>query len=208
VNFFGHATVACMHSDEPRFVLGAMLPDLTSMAAIRVQRVGDEQLARGLDLHHATDRAFHACAPFLTLCESALLELERAGVSRAAARAVGHVGSELLLDGVLSSERAARAAYDRALEFALERRLERELHCRGDADADALRILLRRLRGAPIPEGYRDPDFVYERLDAILARRPRLSLRPQDREPVRGWLRAAAPLLERDAPAILELIMR
>jgi hypothetical protein len=28
VNFFGHATVASWHSDEPAFALGAMLPDL------------------------------------------------------------------------------------------------------------------------------------------------------------------------------------
>jgi hypothetical protein len=206
MNFFGHATVACMRSDEPRFVLGSMLPDLTSMAQVRIESVLDPELARGVALHHETDRVFHAAPPFRALCEDALAVLEREGVSRASARAVGHVGSELLLDGLLSDDRSVRAAYARALETAIEKRFEHSMTWRGDADAASLRKLLERLAGAPLPEGYRDPAFVYDRLHTILARRPRLALQPRDREPVQRWLQSAALRLQRDAAVILDAL--
>jgi hypothetical protein len=192
-----------MQSDEPRFVLGSMLPDLTSMAQIRIERVLDAELARGVALHHETDRVFHSVPPFRALCEDALNVLESEGVSRAAARAVGHVGSELLLDGLLSDDRAVRAAYARALEIAIEHRFEHSMTWRGDADAAGLRKLLERLAVAPLPEGYRDPEFVYDRLHTILARRPRLALQAGDREPVLRWLRSASTRLQRDADTIL-----
>src|SRR6187431_2746251 len=103
VNFFGHAVMAALENDAPRFVLGAMLPDLTTMAGARLERVHDDEVAAGVAHHHEIDRAFHGCAPFVRMCASALEELEARGVSRAAARAVGHVGSELLIDGALST---------------------------------------------------------------------------------------------------------
>ena len=206
MNFFGHATVACMHSEEPRYVLGAMLPDLTSMAALRIDAVVDSDLARGVALHHETDRRFHATPPFRALCASALDTLERAGVSRASARAVGHVGSELLLDGLLSGNSRVRAAYAHSLEVALRDRLEGAVSWRGDTDASQLRALLERLLWSPLPEAYRDPELVSDRLYTILARRPRLALQEADREPVRAWLRLAVADLERDADAILEAV--
>lgn len=184
-------------------MLGAMLPDLTSMAVLSFDAVIDPDLARGVALHHETDRLFHAAPPFRALCASALDTLERAGVGRAPARAVGHVGSELLLDGLLSGNSSARAAYARSLEVALQDRLESAVRWRGDTDASQLRALLKRLLRSPLPEAYRDPDLVCDRLYAILARRPRLALQEGDREPVRAWLRLAAVELERDADAIL-----
>jgi hypothetical protein len=206
VNFFGHATVACMQSDAPRFVFGSMLPDLTSMAFIRIENVLDPEVARGIALHHETDRVFHGTAPFRALCESALQVLEQNGVSRASARAVGHVGSELLLDGVLSDDARVRAAYARALDVAIDERLESSMTWKGDADAERLRTLLRRLIGAPLPEAYRDPEFVCERLIAILARRPRLALSPRDHAPVRAWLNDAAQRVNADAAAIIDAL--
>lgn len=206
MNFFGHATVACMQSDAPRFVFGSMLPDLTSMAFIRIENVHDAEVARGIALHHETDRVFHGTAPFRALCESALTVLEQGGVSRASARAVGHVGSELLLDGVLSDDARVRAAYARSLDVAIEERLEDSMTWKGDADAERLRTLLRRLSGAPLPEAYRDPEFVCERLIAILARRPRLALSPRDHAPVRAWLNDAAQRVNADAAAIIDAL--
>src|SRR5262245_49760363 len=102
MNFFGHATVACARDAAPRFVLGSMLPDLAGMASLRIRGVHDPELERGVELHHATDRAFHGLPPFRAVCSAALTLLEPQGVSRASARAVGHVGAELLLDGLLS----------------------------------------------------------------------------------------------------------
>lgn len=204
MNFFAHAAVACRTRDEPRFVLGSMLPDLASMIATRLRPVAHPEVAAGVALHHATDQRFHACAPFRALCESALVELEAAGVSRGGARAVGHVGSELLLDGVLSHERIPREAYARALDAGLEPGLLARSGFESDVDMTRLQELLQWLADGPLPEGYRDVDFVSERLRRILARRPRLALRACDVAPVRAWLSRAAPIVQEHAAALLE----
>ena len=207
MNFFGHATVACMRSEEPRFLLGAMLPDFGSMAGTRWGALLDPALARGVELHHETDRLFHAAPQFRVACASALTVLEPQGVSRATARAVGHVGSELLLDGLLSVDERARSAYQRSLRFALDERVERSIiSWKAASDAERLRTLLVRLHAAPLPEGYRDLDFVCDRLEHILARRPRLSMKPDDRVPVRAWLADAAHHLERECDALLQVL--
>jgi acyl carrier protein phosphodiesterase len=206
MNFFGHATVACMRSEEPRFLLGAMLPDFGSMAGTRFDALLDPALARGVELHHETDRLFHAAPPFRLACASALTVLEPQGVGRATARAVGHVGSELLLDGLLSFDERVRTAYASSLRFALDERVERSIAWKGPADAERLRTLLVRLHAAPLPEGYRDLDFVCDRLEHILARRPRLSMKPDDRAPVRAWLADAAQHLDRERDALLQAL--
>lgn len=188
MNFFGHAVMAAFENDAPRFVLGAMLPDFSSMAGVRIERVHDHELAAGVAHHHRIDHAFHACAPFVRLCASALDTLEARGVSRAAARAVGHVGSELLLDGALSARDDALQTYARALRAALEERASDRVAFRDGALSDDMHALLARLAAAPLPGAYRDPAFVYARLHAILARRPRLALQEHEHEPVRQWL--------------------
>jgi hypothetical protein len=206
MNFFGHALVACGHSAAPRFVLGAMLPDLAGIASLRFTAVQDAELAQGVELHHATDRAFHAVPAFRAACSSALAQLEPQGVSRASARAVGHVGAELLLDGLLSDDLPARDAYARALDAAVEDRLERSVAWHAHADGERLHGLLVRLRGAPLPQGYRDPGFVCDRLQRILSTRPRLALQPQDLAPVRAWLDHANEHLARERDAILDAV--
>jgi acyl carrier protein phosphodiesterase len=208
MNFFGHATVASMQGDEPRFLLGAMLPDFSSMTMTRFEAVLDEALARGVELHHETDRLFHAAPAFRAACASALAELEPRAVTRATARAVGHVGSELLLDGLLSVDARARSAYADALRVALDERVERSITWKSEGDAERLRALFVRLRAAPLPEGYRDLDFVCDRLARILAPRPRLAMQPADHAPVRTWLAGAARHLERECDAIMELMTR
>jgi hypothetical protein len=208
MNFFGHATVASKRSDEPRFVLGAMLPDFGSMAMMRLPAVLDHALARGVELHHETDRLFHAAPAFRAACASALTELEPQSVTRATARAVGHVGSELLLDGLLSFDARARSAYGDALRFALDERVERSIAWKSEDDAERLRALFERLHAAPLPEGYRDLDFVCDRLTRILAPRRRLAMQPADRAPVRAWLTGAVRHLERERDAILQPLLR
>lgn len=200
MNFFAHAVVAISRSEEPRFVLGAMLPDLASMAGLRLVAQDDAQLANGVALHHETDHRFHTAPAFVALCTSALSELEAQGVRRGAARAVGHVGSELLLDGALSGNDHARAIYLRALSAAIEQSLEIRVRSSFEGEhREPMRDLLVRLAAAPLPQGYRDVDFVYERMQRILARRPLLALAPQDRAPVLRWLRAAATRVHEDA---------
>jgi hypothetical protein len=206
MNFFGHATVAYERSAAPRFVLGAMLPDLAGMASLRISAVHDPELALGVELHHATDRAFHAVPAFRAACSSALVVLEPQGVTRASARAVGHVGAELLLDGLLSDDQPARAAYTSALDAAVDERLERDVAWHAHADGERLHQLLVRLRSAPLPQGYRDVGFVCDRLERILSTRPRLALQPQDLKPVRSWLEHAREQLARERDAILAAV--
>jgi hypothetical protein len=198
--------MAMFDNQASRFVLGAMLPDLSSMAGARIERVDDHVIAAGVDHHHRIDHAFHACAPFVELCASALSTLEAQGVSRAAARAVGHVGSELLIDGALSAQRDSVNAYARALRDAIEHDAAREIAFRGDDNAIDMHALLVRLADAPIPVGYRDPEFVLARLQRILAPRPRLALQAHELEPVRAWLEHAHARIDDDALAIVELL--
>ncbi|HMI91734.1 MAG TPA: hypothetical protein VK509_10250 [Polyangiales bacterium] len=206
MNFFGHAVMAAFENDAPRFVLGAMLPDLATMAGARIERVHDAEIAAGVAHHHRIDHAFHACAPFVRSCASALEQLEARGVSRAAARAVGHVGSELLLDGALSTRADALHAYARSLRDALAQRTADSVAFRGDAHAIDFHDLLARLADAPLPGAYRDPAFVCSRLQRILAPRPRLALQAHELAPVQEWLTLAHARIADDADAILALL--
>lgn len=196
MNFFAHASVALWRSQDPRFLLGAMLPDLTAMLGQRLVGSSDPVLDDGIQFHHATDAAFHAAEQFVSMCSKGVQSMTAAGMRRGSARAIAHVGIELLLDGRMSSDRSARAAYGQALRHAVDERLSDTLSLpklhdssgRGssaeDSAARGLRLDenarmhrgLERLLSAPIPEGYRDPTFVVGRLEAILARRPRLAL--------------------------------
>jgi hypothetical protein len=203
MNFFGHAVIAALEDAEPRFVLGAMLPDLCSMAGLQLKSSADPSVARGIAQHHRIDHAFHGIPAFVALCAGALTTLERAGVSRATARAVGHVGSQLLLDGALAPRSAALRAYRAALACASDdERVTLGLELRRGSAALLPRLALR-LSAAAIPDGYREPRFVAERLTWILARRPRLALAEGDHVPVLAWLEEAAVIVAREADDVV-----
>jgi hypothetical protein len=203
MNFFAHQAVAARTSDQPRFLLGAMLPDLASMIGTRILRVDDAELELGIAHHHQADAAFHGASIFSELCASAVHELCSHGVGRGTARAVGHVGVELLLDGFLSHDLAARDRYTRALTLFVQDDLGARLALRHDDDRARLALGLLRLRAAPIPEGYRDPEFVVERLEHILSRRPRLAMAERDRPHVLRWTQATHRDLAGRYPALL-----
>jgi len=207
VNFFGHATLAARQSDDPRFVLGAMLPDLVSMAGVRIAQATDPVLAAGIALHHETDARFHAAPVFTELCRSANEELQAAGVGRATARAVGHVGSELLLDGILSYDDVALDAYDRALAHSVREPMDGALSLKGAATTQELQALLARLHRAPLPQGYREPSFVLDRLQTILARRPRLAFQSSDLDPTQRWLERARTQLQAHGTAWVDTLL-
>lgn len=182
MNFFGHAVVGLWQSDDARFVLGAMLPDLCGMLGIRAARAQDATcaaLGAGVEFHHRTDAAFHGCERFVALCSQTVDTLTAQGVGRGTARAVAHVGTELLLDGLLSANRDARAIYTRALALAVDERLSDSVIADRD-DQTRVHHGLKRLLRAPIPEAYTEPMFVADRLQHILSARPRLAMQPQD----------------------------
>lgn len=202
MNFFGHATLAAAHWPEPSFVLGAMLPDLAAMAGDRIASVADPVVRSGVAFHHETDAAFHAAGPFLDLCISGRQALEAAGVGRGAARAVAHVGSELLLDGWIARTRGISPHYDAAL--ARGPALESALRWRRGIGERHWAPLCARVEQSPIPIAYDDPTFVCERLVRILSRRPRLALVPAELPAVRHWLAGAREVLPRSAGSLLE----
>jgi hypothetical protein len=202
MNFFGHATVACWLDRDPRWVLGAMLPDFASMCRARLRGADDEIVAAGIALHHATDAAFHGAATFLDLYARGAEALEAAGVGRGPARAVAHVGTELLLDGLLLDDSIAAEAYRAAV--ALPAR-ELGLRFRDDDDGAAERFhaLAVRLAAHGLPHDYRSPARVAGRLEQILARRPRLALAPADRSRVVPFLEATRAALATTLPRLL-----
>ena len=206
MNFFAHATLALWRSDAPRFVFGSMLPDFAGMLGVRVLRVDDAELASGVAFHHATDAAFHQAPAFVGLCEQGILTLEAAGVGRGTARAVAHVGTELLLDGALSHDQRALQVYATTLATAQRERFVQSLALPAPEHSERFHLALGRLANAPVPHGYRDPAFVVARLRGALERRPRLAIRDQDVVSVERFVRDIQPRVERVWPQLREQV--
>lgn len=196
MNLLGHAHVALASGDDdPVFVLGALLPDLASMARVRISR---ELLApavdRGVGFHLRTDAVFHTLPEFIGGSAAIRRAVLARGLSRGAARAVGHVGWELLLDGTLvgsPAEAAFHAALDEADDVAAAiDRPERWTHLL------SYRPQLRQLR-------YDDPTWVAERLERIFQDRPLLRFPPSHLPAVTDVLTDHVPAVSDTAAAVL-----
>jgi hypothetical protein len=198
LNLLGHAHVALARDDDPDFVLGALLPDLASMARVRLtaRSLLDPSVERGVVYHLRTDAVFHTLPGFVEGSALIRRELLARGLSRGAARAVGHVGWELLLDGTLvgsPAEAAFHTALDRADTAATAvDRPERWTHLL------SYRPQLRQLR-------YDDPAWVAERLERIFHDRPLLRFEPAQLPVVADVLTAHAPSIAAAAPSILSV---
>lgn len=205
MNFFGHATIALWSTDDPAHVFGAMVPDFAGMVGTSVAHALDHTgLQGGIDLHHRTDDAFHGAPIFIDLCRVALQQMESIGVSRASARAVAHVGTELLLDGWLASNDAAVSAYRAAMVEGPS--LIRAISFRSDDGASRCQWLLSRLAPAPVPHRYNETEFVAERLVFALASRPRLALSSEDAARVRRLLPEIQARVTLAAPSLIESV--
>lgn len=207
MNFFGHAAVAAWQLDSPQAVLGAMVPDLASMARTRLKQVHDPQVAVGVRHHYRTDDVFHAAPPFVRMCADAAAELEGAGVARGSARAVAHVGTELLLDGWLATEGEGARPYVDALDAADEPVIA-AIELRHADGHGRLRWLLDRLRAHGVPRRYDEPGFVADRLVQVLEPRPRLRLRDGDRALVARWATGFRRRVRDEAPALVDHVRR
>lgn len=174
MNFFGHAVAACWRSDDPAFVLGAMLPDFASMCRGKLSAVGDTKVAAGIEFHHSCDQVFHRAPLFRELMRWLELRLRARSVHRGGARGAAHVGVELLLDGALLDDPAARRAYPEALAYACAGQLD--LHWREPDEHARWTALAVRLAEHGLPIGYADPLVVATRVVQILAGRPLLAL--------------------------------
>jgi hypothetical protein len=208
VNFFSHAVVATRRSDDPRWILGSMLPDFVSMAGLRLSSViGDAPLERGVAFHHTCDDAFHGAPIFVDMMEQAREELELEGLDSGPAMAIGHVGVELLLDGHLVEQGGVTHGYRAAIEEAAHVDVLLRFHgLDPDQGAASWRQMAKRLAAAPVPERYTEPSFVANRLVFILSSRPRLAV-PFGREPlVYAWAERAAPTVAKRAKALFEQV--
>lgn len=208
MNFFSHAVVAGRRSEDPRWILGSMLPDFASMAGLRLESVrGDRPLERGVEFHHISDDAFHGAPIFVEMMESAREDLERHGLDTGPAMAIGHVGVELLLDGALVAEQGVtlgyRAAVDEAAHVDVMLRFVGQEREQGSARWQRMAA---RLAAAPVPESYMEPDFVADRLIMILSRRPRLAVRSGHEPLVFDWARRAKPWVARRAPELFDQV--
>jgi len=174
VNFFGHLAVARRVDEDPAFLLGAMAPDLLRMCGVAGEPATSAKVAAGQRHHLEVDARFHDNSAFTGLCTWGARALVEAGLPRGPARGAAHVGIELFLDGLLSGDVPARAAYTRCLAEA--EAADAPLAFTDEPSRYRWRTLLARLRVATIPDDYRDPDFVAVRLVGTLARRPRLAL--------------------------------
>jgi acyl carrier protein phosphodiesterase len=159
--------------DDSDFGLGAMLPDFAGMARVRLHESAHDGVNAGIALHHATDQVFHDSEPFIALMAQAFESLTARGVARGPARAVAHVGVEMLIDGELLRDETLGDDYLASLA-ALSR-------CAADLvreapDGERLARLGQRLQSHGVPHDYRNIEAVTRRLEMSLAQRPRLAL--------------------------------
>ena len=175
MNLLAHTWVArtCGLGSAPE-VLGAVLPDLATMAGIRLDRGAlDGPIGEGVRCHHVTDAAFHRDPAFVAGSRAITRDLLAVDVPRGAARAVGHIGWELLLDGP-QVRTPTEAAFHEALGLA-----DQVTGVLRPDDRPAWAAFLAHRRRPPALR-YDDPAWVADRCVGILAGSPRLRLPPED----------------------------
>jgi hypothetical protein len=158
------------------YLIGSALPDIATMGRFRLKdRPSSEEVRAGVDLHHRTDDAFHSHRWFRRNSQIVAGELEKAGLARGAAMACGHVGVELLLDGqLLDRNPDLRPQVQGAIAAVGHTEHGLATVVGPDRQAEWL-VHLGRIADWSLPEDYREPVAVAERLRRILERRPRLA---------------------------------
>ena len=189
-------------SEAAAVVLGSMLPDFATMSGARIDNDGAHgaELARGIDIHHATDATFHRLPVVMGLMRDLDTLLAERGCARGPRRAVAHIGVELLLDGVLVDEPAYRAAYTRALAC------EDAPVWRAPDDPARYAMLMSRLRAFGVPDDLREPAKITVRLGRMLAHRPLLAPSPSDLDAIRDALAVYKPRIDVAADTVLRAL--
>jgi hypothetical protein len=208
MNFFGHAALAAEHfaqhlsTRDPRKLAlpcsGAMLPDFVGMLRLSRPVVLDATLAGGVSFHHLTDHAFHELTSFHQLSRHAFAWLSASGIARGPARAIAHIGVEILLDEVLARDAFARECYLAALATPLDSALEFPVPDDGARLAALRGALLERASSETPP-----PELVAQRIRRTLAGRPRLAVDAGAEAPLSAWVVLTRPLIAHAAPALL-----
>ena len=177
MNFFGHCAVATWFSTDRAAAhgFGSMVPDFAAMTRAKLAQPAttDAAVAEGIALHHRTDAAFHSLPVVLGLMRELGERLAAYGCARGPARATGHIGIELLLDGELASDPSNAHAYISALAT------ESNVLC-WDATDDvdgvaAMAQLHGRLLAFGVPHDLQRTESIVHRLQRMLHDRPRLA---------------------------------
>jgi hypothetical protein len=205
MNFFGHAWVAGWFSEQPPFILGAMLPDFASALRVAPPSSRHLELDAGIRLHHLTDRVFHASAAFSELEQGARVALSEAGLPKGARRALAHVGVEYLIDEQLSLRAPAWRGYELALRFGSSATCRTELTWSAAHLGEHFASFCQRLAQSSRPAG---SARLAARLVAALAGRPRLALQPDDEARVVPWLEQSRPHVVALMPRLLTELAR
>jgi hypothetical protein len=209
MNFFGHAALAASHFTEqdppldrqllPTVCVGAMLPDFIGMLRLGRPTVHDTALATGVAFHHATDEVFHELPSFHRLSRQAFAWLSDQHLPRGPARAVAHIGIEMLLDEVMANEESARDAYRAALRVLLPPLLSFPTSTDHERLAGLQEALLTRAVGYVQPT----PELVAERIRRTLAGRPRLATDDAGQTLLSTWVTLTRPYVLAEAPEVL-----
>ena len=184
MNLGAHIVVARRLVDnDPGYWLGAALPDIASMGGFRLLgSTPNDRMTAGIAMHHRTDEAFHHHRWFNDIQIPLRNELVASGLARGPARAVAHVGPELLLDEWLLDQDPRSDAID-ATNAALAQlrgpfdtfahlvRTEHRQQWRDHLD----RVAGWEPGGGESPGGTRRPAKVAAQLQRMLQRRPRLA---------------------------------
>lgn len=184
----------------PAFVVGSMLPDFASMLRAKVPTAALAEVTEGIAFHHATDEAFHGAPSFLEASSASFAWLTNVDMDRGSARAIAHVGVEILLDRTLAQEAERRSGYMASLahDGAFDA-------TRWGKPDDAVRAV--ELRAALLRHGVDIHDcaeaIIAERLFRILGRRPRLAFPRDDLPKVEAWVAHMDPRVRALAPAIV-----
>lgn len=200
VNFFGHAAVASWLVGRGGLPLGAMLPDFSTMCRSRIAGTSDSEVADGIALHHATDKAFHNLPIVVGLMGELDKRLERGGCARGPRRAVAHIGVELLLDGVLLDTEDYRDSYILGLEY------EAPITWRHEGDDLRFDALMARMRAHGVPLDLKRPESITQRMHRMLMHRPLLAPSPSDLSTITISLLEHKPRVEMGADTVMRAL--
>jgi acyl carrier protein phosphodiesterase len=207
VNFIAHVHIALAATgsrpDDAHVAFGAALPDLASMAGLRIdQSALPEAVREGVALHHRTDAVFHQLPEFTMGVRRLRGLLQARGLAVGPSRAVGHAGWELLLDSCLLD----RSGIEERFAHVLDRAPDVALSV-SPADPGRWRGLVSDMRADRWWLGYRDTELVARRLQRLLRARRRLSFDLEQILLVAEALAAAKPSVDFAADRVMPAVI-
>jgi hypothetical protein len=172
------------------------------MAGVRFDKsLLTASVRQGVELHHATDTAFHALEAFHQGCASLRASLGASGIATGPARAIGHAGYELLLDGCLLERPGVADEFTDLLASAPS-----VVGAVSSGDDERFAQLVDSLRDDRWWLGYKDPQLVAQGLYRRLQHRPRLRVTSTEVAAVSAALEKARPAIDEAVEMIVAAV--